>query len=140
MGYKEVFLSELIRSDQTGLLQGLHKQLIDRHLKFRASSNSDTLLYYVLDREGKQIGLVALRVPGPTIFSFPKTYWLRRAAAIDTALRGVPCSSIVETARAVSSSQHSMRQVIVSAETGEILLHVIDTLILEHARSILGKA
>jgi hypothetical protein len=139
MGYKEAFLSELIRSDRTGLLQGLHEQLIDRDLKFRASSNSDTLLYYVLDRESKQIGLAAFRVPGQTIFSFPKTYWLRHSASIDTALRRVPRSSIIETAGAVSSSQHSMRQVIVSVETREILLRVIDTLILEHARSISGK-
>jgi hypothetical protein len=64
VAYKEVFLSKLIRSDRTGLLQGLHKQMVDRHLKFRASSNSDTLLYYVLDRESKQIGLAAFRVLG----------------------------------------------------------------------------
>jgi hypothetical protein len=135
MGYKEEFLFELIRSDRTGLLPRLHECLIENQLKYRASSNSDTLLYYVLDREKKQVGLAAFRVPGPTIFSFPKTYWQRRSTTVDAALSALPPSSIIETSGAVSSSQHSMRQVIVSAETGEILLHVIEELISPHARS-----
>lgn len=135
MGYKEEFLSELIRTDRTGYLPRLHERLIENQLKYKASSNSDTLFYYVLDREKKQVGLAAFRVTGQTIFSFPKTYWQRRASAVDVALTAVPHSSIVETEGFVSSSQYAMRQVIVSSETGEILLHVIDDVIASHARS-----
>lgn len=135
MGYKEEFLSELIRSDLTGLLPRLHERLIANRLKYRASSNSDTLLYYVLDREKKQVGLAAFRVPRPTIFSFPQAYWLHHFREVDAALSDVPHSSIIETDGPVSSSQYSMRQVIVSGETFEILLRAIDELIVPHARS-----
>lgn len=45
MGYKEEFLAELIQTDRTGLLPILHERLIANRLKFRASANSDTLLY-----------------------------------------------------------------------------------------------
>ena len=136
MGYKEEFLAGLIRSDRTGYLPRLHERLIENQLKYKASSNSDTLLYYVLDREKKQVGLAAFRVPGQTIFSFPKTYWQPRSPTVNAALSAIPHSSIVETEGFVSSSQHSMRQVIVSSETGEILLRVIDDVIASHAQSL----
>ncbi len=136
MGYKEEFISELIRSDRTGYLQRLHERLIWNGLKYKASSNSNTLLYYVLDSEKKQVGLAAFRVNGQTIFSFPKTYWQRHSSAVDAALSNVSNSSIVETDNFVSSSQYSMRQVILSSETGEILLRVIDNIIASHARSV----
>lgn len=140
MGYKEKFLTEMIRSDLTGLLPKLHNRLVDQQLKFRASSNSDMLLYYALDSDKKQVGLAAFRVPGPTIFSFPKGFWQRRSAEVDAALSGVSRSNIIEAQGTVSSSQYSIRQVIVSTETEEILLHAIDELISGHARSILGNA
>ena len=134
MGYKENLLSELIRTDRTGYLQKLHERLVGNKLKFKASSNSDTLLYYVLDTEKKQVGLAAFRVNGQTIFSFPKTYWQHHFSAVNAALSAVPNSSILETEGFVSSSQYSMRQVIVSSGTGEILLQVIDNFIASHAR------
>lgn len=135
MGYKEKFLSELIRLDRTEYLPRLHEHLVRNRLKYKASTNSDTLLYYVLDSEKKQVGLAAFRVNGQTIFSFPKTYWQRHSSAVDVALSDVPHSNIVKTEGFVSSSQYSMRQVIVSSETGEILLRVIDDLIASHAQS-----
>jgi hypothetical protein len=135
MGYKEEFLSELIRSDRTGYLQRLHERLVGNRLKYKASANSDTLLYYVLDGKKKQVGLAAFRVNGQTIFSFPKTYWQRHSSAVNVALSVIPHSSIVETEGFVSSSQNSMRQVLVSSETVEILLHVIDNFIVSHAQS-----
>lgn len=135
MGYKEEFLGELIRSDRTGYLPRLHERLIGNGLKYKASSKSDTLLYYVLDREKKQVGFAAFRVNGQTIFSFPRTYWQRHSSTVDAALAAIPRSSIVETEGFVSSSQYSMRQVIVSPETGEILLRVIEDVIAAHAQS-----
>jgi len=135
MGYKEEFLATLVRSDRSGQLVRLHERLMENRLKYRASSNSDTLLYYVLNREKKQVGLAAFRVSGSTIFSFPKTYWLPRFRQVDAALSGVPQSNIVETEGPVSSSQSSMRQVVVSRETVDVLLRTIDELITSHARA-----
>lgn len=62
MAYKDTFLSELVRADHSGLLPQLHDRLAANGLKFRASTNSDTLLYYIKDRNRSQIGLAAFAI------------------------------------------------------------------------------
>lgn len=136
MSYKDEFLASLIRTDRTGFLPALHARLVENNLKFRASRNSETLLYYALDSQKKPVGLIAFRVlRGLTIFSFPATYWSPRRAIVDDALSAIPSTSIAPTGD-TASSQYSMRQVIVSSGTVGTLLHVIDNVVSSHARML----
>jgi hypothetical protein len=134
MGTKETLLAELSVADRSGHLQQVHQHLIDQGLKYKAPSNSQTLLYYVRDSEGKEIGIAALRVRGGTfVFSFPKTYWQRRAMTVTTALAQISVADILEIDPSDPSSKESMRQLRVSSANLECLLRIIGSTINEHA-------
>lgn len=139
-GIQRDILAELTRDDRSGLLPQLHEALVASGLKFRASANSKTLLYYVLDRARKQIGLAAFRVPGATHFSFPREYWSRHFEEVNAALSGISTYRIIESEGTDPSSRNSMRQVAVSSETAEHLAIVIRSLITTHVRAVSGHA
>jgi hypothetical protein len=134
MGHKETLLAELSEADRSSCLPQLHSRLIEQGLKFKAPSNSQTLLYYVKNTEGKDIGLSALRVRGGVaVFSFPKNYWKRRASAVTAALSQINDLDILEIEPSDPSSKESTRQVRVSAATFEHLVRAVEGLIKEHA-------
>ena len=141
MGHKETLLAELSEADRSNFLPQLHHHLIEQGLKFKGPSNSQTLLYFVKNTEGKEVGLAALRVRGGTpVFSFPKNYWQRRASAVTTALSQINASDILEIEPSDPSSKESMRQVRISATTFENLAQVVAGLVREHSVQVASAA
>jgi len=135
MGDKEILLEKLVRLDHTGLIPQLHERLIACGLKFKGPKNSRTLLYYVRDRNKKEVGLAALRVESLPIFSLPKTYWIPRYLEVNAALATLPASSIVDPEEGVSSSQFSMRQISISKDTIVEIERLITELVGKHAQA-----
>ncbi|HSW14970.1 MAG TPA: hypothetical protein VLI06_19140 [Solimonas sp.] len=132
MGAKDELLLSLIRTDASGRTQLVHDALLGIPLKFKGSSNSATLLYY-FGSTSSQGGIAALR-GSPALFSFPKTFWSPRRDALNAALAQFPRHLLLPTEGPVSSSQHSIGQVQITAESIEPLLALITSLIASLAR------
>lgn len=137
---KVVAIENLLKGDSSGRLRRLHDQLVSIGLKTRMPSNSSTLLFEVVNVQGKRIGLAALRDAGADVFSFPRAHWGQRISEIEEALYGIDRSHFIATEGAFSSSQYSVRQVRVSVATIAQLELVVSGLISRHVREMAGDA
>ncbi len=130
MGAKDDLLASFIRSDSSGSIRRIHDLLIASGLKFRGSSNSETLLYYFL-KDGEQTGVAALR---KGIFSFPAPFWGSRASLLRAAMSHVESFHHVATSGFVSSSQYSAGQILINAATTPAIETIITTTIIPEAQ------
>src|SRR4051812_38383303 len=117
MSYKSTAIEALLASDTSGRLRLLHDQLVALDLKIKMPKNTDTLLFEAVTPEKERVGVVARRGENTEVLSFSKPYWIRHAAELDTSLRGIEPRHKVETEGFVSTSQYSLRQIRVSADT-----------------------
>ena len=131
MGAKEDLLADLVRRDPSGTVERIHSLLISHGLKWKGSSNSQTLLYY-FRREGKEEGVAAMR---QSIFSFPATFWKRRPEILHRALQEVSSYNLVATEPRVSSSQYSAGQIRIGQTTSGPIENIIETIIIPEARN-----
>lgn len=131
MGAKEDLLADLIRKDPSGGVELIHTHLVNQGLKWKGSSNSQTLLYY-FRHEGKEIGVSAIR---QSIFSFPTAFWGIRSVVLRRALERVPSYHLVKTEPKISSSQYSAGQIRISQETIDTIKVIIESIIIPEARN-----
>jgi hypothetical protein len=134
--YKASAVEEMLSRDTSGRLRALHDQLVELGLKTKISSNTETLLFIALTPTKEQVGVAAMRGGNSEVLSFPKTYWIRHAAELDSALARIPSRHILPTEGPVSSSQYSLRQVRVSTDTFAELQAVVGDVVRAHVEAV----
>lgn len=132
MGAKEILLKDLCDSDHSGGTELIHNALIAAGLKYKGSSNSQTLLYY-FRRDGNEIGIAAMR-GSPALLSLPTSFWRGRANLRDAIDKASPY--YIEPEGFVSTSQYSAGQLRITTSSLETLLSIINDVIIPEARTV----
>ncbi|MBX3705462.1 MAG: hypothetical protein KF911_02430 [Pseudomonadales bacterium] len=125
MTIKEQKLQEVLRRDRTGFLIDIHNALLGIGLSFTASKGSETLLYG-FRHSGDRCEIAATRVPGPTVFSFPTTFWEPRLQVLSRLRENFQRTELLSVAGPFSSSQYSSEQVRVTAATAPRIITLIE--------------
>jgi hypothetical protein len=131
MAAKENLLASFVRRDPQ--IEVVHKALVASGLKYRGPSNSQTLLYYARIG-GREVGVAALRV-GPSVFSFPATFWRQRVHLLGKALDNFASFDRLVTDPAVSSSQYSAGQIYIKPSTIANILSNIGRIVIPAAQA-----
>jgi len=131
--YKAAAIEKMLSADSSGRLRQLHDRLVAIGLKTRLPSNSETLLFEVATPAKKSVGLAAIRSSHIDVFSFPKPYWVQHAQELYTALASIEHFDHIEPEGFVSSSQYSLKQIRISADTIARLDAIATDLIASHA-------
>lgn len=131
MGAKDDLFQNLSRLDASGGIQRIHSALTDAGLKFKAPSNSQTLLYYFRSG-GREIGVAAMR-GSPSLLSFPAAFW-RGRSSLGIALSRA-ASFYMEPEGFVSSSQYSAGQLRITPASIETLLSIVNEIIIPEAHA-----
>ena len=134
--YKASAVEEMLASDTSGRLRALHDQLVALGLKTKIGSNTETLLFNASTPTKELVGVTAMRGGTSEVLSFPKHYWIRHAAALDSALARIPSWHMLPTEGPVSSSQYSLRQVRVCPDTFVELQAVVDDVVRAHVEAV----
>lgn len=129
MGAKEVLLQDLIRSDNSDGVRRIHTALITAGLKYKGPSNSQTLLYYFRSG-GREVGVAAMR-GSPALLSFPVAFWRGRNGLSSAFSRA--STYYIHPTSAVSSSQYSAGQFLISNSSIETLLSIVEEIIIPEA-------
>lgn len=136
MSYKSTAIESLLSTDPSGRLRSLHDQLITLGLKTKMGRNSDTLLFEAITPTKERVGLLAMRGGNTEVLSFPRAYWVRHTAELDSALENIEPRHIVPPEGFISQSQYSLRQVRVSLHTFTYLQTLVSSMVQSHSHSL----
>lgn len=114
----ETLVNEFLRSASSANFREVFAVLDSFGLQPLGKSNTDTLLYqYRCD--GDVYDIFAFRLGPPRVISFPKSYWLPRAAEMSRHLENFSYSERPPTEPGISTSQYSAGQIELQRSTRE---------------------